>query len=141
MTQADLADALSAASGETIAASTVSAWETGDRKITAAYLVLIADVLNVRIDTLADRVEPLSGKRQKLIEWYAYNEWNGDKVALLELMALYMGLPKQNRREIAMQAIIEFEKFAADGGELVGPGCDIEYIERQCRKLYGRRTE
>ena len=121
-------------------AGMVSTWERNHNRIYASQLAAVADVLNVTMDTLCDRVEPNTSSRQKMIEWYGYNRWDGDRVALIDLMGLYMALPVEYRREIALAGIVQLEQFVADGGIIPEePPFDAAYVEKQCMELYKKR--
>ena len=150
MTQAQLADAVSAALDDSISSKTVGAWERGTRRIFAEELRALAMALRCSESSLyGERGKKLPDARQRFndaiallsadekeILQHAMLEWNGDTHALIHSVGLYMSLSEHDRHAVIWE-MLSREEFAKQNGGLLpdAPPYDVDMIEKSWRRL------
>lgn len=147
ITQEELAAQLTILSGETVTAVTVSRWENSRRDIPAYMLGYAAQILHTSAQAFYDAHTTPDDKRllleyaalperEKAILRHVVSGWEGDTHALVHWLAMYIGVDRAHRADIAGLAIQQYKDIAKAGNAVKGaPAPDMEYLEKACHNL------
>ena len=152
-TQLYVAEQYERITGSPTTQTTVSCWESGDRRIYADQLYALSQIYKVtpmslltddtgecepRLVTEIDNLD----RRHKETLLFAATEWDGDSSALIENTRVYMSLPKFRRRRIVEYELYEyFDAYRL--GELLPntPAPDTTYIRKKADELRKELTD
>lgn len=145
ITQAELADRLTAAIGKPVSVATVGAWERGERTIPGEELYPLAQVLNTSLENLfvynrvsafdydvkafIAAVKSLPAEDKHILQ-YMLTRWAGNKHVMLQLAAMLMTVSKREQGDmIGMAAMLYQQK------ERGGLTVDLEAVESESVRL------
>lgn len=145
ITQTELADRISALSGEPHSASTISAWERGTRSIFATDAYFLAQALETSLESLyvytrarlddvdvkafvgAVRALPINDKH---IMEYMLVKWSGNRHALLQICAMIMNVDKRTQADMVGMSAMLYKQKA-----IVSANIDVDAVEKEWERL------
>lgn len=153
LTMSQVADRYSIISGTAISSGLIGSWERSERRIFADQAFWLAKALQCHVakiydmpvedpaedDEMLDRinvdVRSLPPEEQKIL-LMAAESWNGNTLALIQCVGLYMSLGKADRSDISF-ILLHLYRKALEEGRLVkdAPEVNVAFIEQQWNRL------
>ena len=128
--------------GEVLSAALISAWQRGERRVSAQHLLMLSHALQCPVNSLFGvdsnirlHVETLSQHERQIIQ-YLFTNWQGDTHALIEFVGMYMASDRQARSEMADGCLYVYNRQIKNGMKQIA--CyhvNVNYIREKLKML------